>query len=379
MKPKIPDLRVDLSEAHQYDVLALCETWITPNIPNRLLQIDGYKLHRVDRGKNSKLPYGHGGAALLTRDTYEVEKVPTPVTATTTTSNLEIIWCLVRTAKMKRLLVASVYRHPTNTQQQLTADFEDLESQLQHMLATYPCTTLVIAGDLNVCLLKKPSPAATSTPGDRLRQLVTTYGLHICNTTAPTYRTADTLLDVLITNRPNQVIRSGVTRCSYGGPHDFSRMVLRQSGRDARRRTVIQSRCLGRLDTERFSETLANADWRPVYSEADPTTKWSAFLRAFTPLIDEAAPVRQVRLPAAGAPPLSGETRQLLAARRAALAAGPAGRDRYRELNRQGRAALRRDCSLQSKLVEASEPHLAGDATNHRDQENHECRAVYHR
>ena len=354
MKPKLADLRLDLSEFHHFDILALCETWITPNIPDRLLQIDGFKLHRADRAKHNKLPYGHGGVAILVRDTLEVERVPTPVT-TAASSNLEIILCLVRTGKFKRVLIASVYRHPTNTQQQLTADFDDLEGQLQHMLTVHPDSTLMIAGDLNVCLLRKPTPPATSTPGDRLRLLVSTYGLHICNTTTPTYRPAATLLDVLITNRRDQVIRSGVTRCHYGGPHDFSRMVLRQSGRNASHRTVIQSRSLGRLDTESFNETLTYADWSPVFTETDPTTKWDAFLRVFTPLLDGAAPVRRVRLPAPGAPSLSSETRGLLASRRAALAAGPASRDRYRELNRQCRAAVRRDCreSLQRKLDEA--------------------------
>ena len=186
------------------------------------------------------------------------------------------------------------------TRQQLTADFDDLEGQLQHMLASYPDTTLVIAGDLNSCLLRKPSRTATGAPGDMLRQLVSTYGLHICNTTAPTYRPAATLLDVLITNRRDQVIRSGVTRCHYGGPHDFSRVMLRQSKQNAKNRTVVQSRCLGRLDIESFNETLASADWYPVFTETDPTAKWNAFLHTFTPMLDEAAPLRRVRLAAPG-------------------------------------------------------------------------------
>ena len=293
--------------------------------------------------------------ALLARDSYDVERVLTPVTATSASSNVEIVWCLIRTAKLRRLLVASVYRHPTNTRQQLTADFNDIEGQLQHMLSTYPDTTMVIAGDLNACLLKRPSSDASSVPGDILRRLVSTYGLYICNTTAPTYRPSGSLLDVIITNRRQQVIRSGVTRCHYGGPHDFSRVMLRQTGRNVRRGAVIQSRCLGRLNTDSFSETLHGAEWGPVFAETDPAGKWDAFLRVFTPLLDEAAPTRRIQLPAPGAPPLSRETRDLQASRRAALAAGPAGRDRYRELNRRVRAAIRQDCRdhFQRKLDEA--------------------------
>ena len=87
LKPKLADLRLDLSEVHQFDILALCESWLTPNVPNRLLQISGYKLCRVDRPAQSKLPHGYGGVALLVRDCYDMEKVSRPATMTTASSN----------------------------------------------------------------------------------------------------------------------------------------------------------------------------------------------------------------------------------------------------------------------------------------------------
>ncbi|KAF0295996.1 RNA-directed DNA polymerase from mobile element jockey [Amphibalanus amphitrite] len=94
------------------------------------------------------------------------------------------------------------------------------------MVASHPGATLVLAGDLNCCLLK---PAADS-PGHRLTRLLTTYGLRIANTEHPTYRPANSLLDVIATSRPDLVTRAGVTRCQYGTPHDFTRLVLRCGG-----------------------------------------------------------------------------------------------------------------------------------------------------
>jgi len=247
-------------------------------------------------------------------------------------------------SKKRRVIFASVYRHPTNTHEQLTADFEDLEAQLQHVLTRYPRTTVIIAGDLNTCLLKSPTSNTGSAPRDWLHQLVATYGLHICNQVAPTYRPTSSLLDVIITNRPELVTRTDVARCHYGGPHDFTRVSLSQNDLSVNDRTEIETRCLNQIDTVSFNSILAEADWGAVYEAADPTEKWESFLQVFIPLLDGVAPVKRVRLPRARAPPLIRETRDLLARRRAALAAGPVLRDTYRELNRQCRAAIRKDC-----------------------------------
>ena len=215
IKPKLIDIRHDLSHVHDFHLLALSETWLSPNIPNRLLTIDGYTSYRCDRPKTSRLPKGYGGVALLARTDINVEVLDRPTTGTDS-SNIEIIWTLVRLDKHKRMLFASAYRHPTNTALQLALDFDDLESQLQFMPASHPGEPVIIAGDLNACLLSTAS--STSTPSYKLGEIMRTYGLSACNTTSPTYRPAGTLIDVIITNQPELVVKCDVTRCHYGGP-----------------------------------------------------------------------------------------------------------------------------------------------------------------
>ena len=67
LKHKLPEIRHDLSEIYHFDLLALSETWLAPSIPNRLLTINGYSLHRADRPVSSGLANGHGGVAILVR------------------------------------------------------------------------------------------------------------------------------------------------------------------------------------------------------------------------------------------------------------------------------------------------------------------------
>ena len=248
------------------------------------------------------------------------------------------------------LLFASVYRVPKNTAEQLTADIDDLESQLQHMLAFSPGVTVVLAGDLNCCLLKP----TTDSPGQQLTRLLENYGLRISNTVRPTYRLASSLLDIVATNKPDQVTRAGVTRCHYGTPHDFTRVELRFGGAGRPSRPTVQRRNLRRVDPDQFNRQLYSTDWSPVFRQQRIEEKWEEFRMIFLSQLDTVAPVTRVRLRPPGAPPLTDATRQLLADRRQALQPG-GPRDRYKELNRQCRAAVRRDqaAHLQSELAKA--------------------------
>ena len=317
-------------------------------MPSRLLSISGYRLFRCDRPSERGLARGHGGVALLVRDAFRVEVLPTPATGVQS-SNLEALWAKVSVGKCRRILFASVYRVPKNTSAQVAADLEDLESQLQHMLVSHPGATVVLAGDLNCSLLK---PTADS-PGQRLTRLLATYGLRIANTQQPTYRPANSLLDIVATNRPALAVRAGVTRCHYGTPHDFTRVVFRHGDGEKRQAgPVIQRRCLRRVDPGQFNVQLSVTDWSPVLLTQRPAEKWEEFRRIFLSQLNAVAPVTRMRLRQPGAPPVTDDTRQLLADRRRALLPG-GQRDRYKELNRQCRAAVRRDQAshLQSQLA----------------------------
>ena len=336
-KPKLPDIRHDIQQVYGFDVLSLCETWLTPNVPARLLSVTGYALYRRDRPAELNLPRGKGGVAVLVRDELNSELIPTPVTGVAS-SNLEILWVRVHTGKNQSLLVASAYRLPTNSVQQLSVDLDDLECQIQFMLARFPRATVVITGDFNNCLLRARqarSPCALSS-------LFSTYGLHFTNVSHPTYRPAASLLDVIATNRRDLVRRAGVTRYHYGGPHDFTRVLLTQEAHSVSATgSVVYRRSMSRVDFPAFNLQLYTADWLPIYSAPTTDTKWDRFQRILTAQLDTVAPLRRVRERRPVAVPVTPETQQLLRDRRAALRSGD--RDEYKRVNRQCRAAVRAD------------------------------------
>ena len=259
LKPNLPDLVRDIDRVYGFDVYCLSETWLAPNIPDRLITVPGYKVVRCDRANDRRLPKGHGGVAILIRESIPFVNVATPNTGITA-SNLEIVWTSV-TASKRNILIASVYRVPKNTQSQLNADLEDLENQIQHLSAQFPKSSFIVAGDMNCCLLKDGNTA----PSRLLRQLLTTYALELTNTTAPTYRPARSLPDIIATSFPESVLRSGVTRCHYGSPHDITRIAVRLRGSVGNCMPVYLSRNLKRIDTDTFTNDLINTDWTSVY------------------------------------------------------------------------------------------------------------------
>ena len=141
---------------------------------------------------------------------------------------------------------------------------------------------------------------------------------------------------------PELVVRSGVTRCHYGGPHDFSRAVFRpRQPRAGGHNPTVRRRTLNKIDFDVFNEQLARADWFPVFMADSTSSKWDAFLRTFMALLDTVAPVRQIRTRQTGAPPVTAQTKELIKRRSRALRNDASD---YSEVNRLCRAAIRRDC-----------------------------------
>ena len=114
-----------------------------------------------------------------------------------------------------------------HTLYQLTADLDDLNAQLNFMMTAHPGKHVILSGDFNACLLKNKG----GTAGAKLLEVLRLNGLVPVNLNRPTYRPAASLIDVIATSQREKVVRSGVTRCHLGGPHDYTRVMIRQSGK----------------------------------------------------------------------------------------------------------------------------------------------------
>ena len=90
-----------------------------------------------------------------------------------------------------------------------------------------------------------------------------------------------------------------------------------------------------------LNQRLTGVNWTAVFESEDPAVQWDFFVTCKTRVLDELAPVRHVQIRNPTAPPVSDDTKTIMADRRAALRDGD--RERYKRLNKQVRRGILRD------------------------------------
>ncbi|KAF0290755.1 hypothetical protein FJT64_011018 [Amphibalanus amphitrite] len=166
----------------------MCETWLKPSTPNRLIPVPGYQLLRRDRADGR----GYGGVAVLVKEAIAAVVLDGP-DQVTAGSKLESLWVQVGAGPQK-VVICSLYRPPVQTQARVTADLDELERQLQHNVTRHS-GPIIIAGDININTRDTSSSTAT-----RLQELFAAYTIqqHIKDAT---FRSSGSTIDVIATNR----------------------------------------------------------------------------------------------------------------------------------------------------------------------------------
>ena len=255
---------------------------------------------------------------------------------------LETLWVRVG-AGGRRVAVCSLYRPPVQTVARVTADLDELERQLQHVLAQHG-GPVVLAGDVNI----STATDSDSTAARRLRELLNIYELQQ-QIRGPTYEPSGSSIDILCTN--SGAVRAGSLTCDFS-PHRWLRALVRvPEYRPVQ--CCVTARSWRELDPVEVNRRMRQVDWTPVFTSADPDAQWQYFVARALPILDRLAPAKRVKVYNPTAPPITEMTKDLMTQRRACLRAGD--RDRYKTLNRQVKAAIREDtrCDLQRRIQDS--------------------------
>ena len=285
-----------------------------------------------------------GGVAILARDGFQLKAVPKPE-PDNPASKLESVWARVSVGRDRGIVLCAVYRPPSPAGAQLTADLEQLESELQTVLADHR-GLLVLAGDLN-CDLRDTTG---NTAGGHLTRLFQSYSLSQ-SISDSTYPGSGSVLDVIVTNCADSVVRAGVRQCDFSDHHITRALVRIRKCRPPP--VMVQTRSWKSIDMDLFRARLSGTDWSPVFNTDDVQRQSDYLIGQLTAALDEVAPIRRVRIRNPRPPPVSEGTRRLMAERRAARRQGD--RARYRELNRLTRSAVQRDSreDIRQRIAEA--------------------------
>ena len=297
----------DLLAAEKLDVLCLSESWLTDRIDSQMLQFPGYTLHRKDRTSSRT----GGGVAILCHNSISMLLLQVPDAG----SSLETMWLQLQAKKQPSVIVGVGYRPPAGA---AVAAIDDLHHQLTHVLARDRPTYLL--GDFNFDALQPTKPGVTG-----YLQLLEDLSLHQLVAAPTRPGNTPTLIDHLITNRPELTTNTRVVRCDISD-HDLVTANLINI-RSRHEPEIISVRPTRGVDQDALCLQLLLADWTKIDESETVAGKWDAFLNVWTPIIDLHMPVKQIKTRPRQYPWLGEEeVRQAMAARDRARAR----RDRHR-------------------------------------------------
>ena len=191
---KILELR-QITQCHNPHILALTETWLTPDVYDGEIAIKGYKLLRSDSGRGRA-----GGVALYLRDSLPPAIVlPQPSLSTIDTLSVKI--CLTR---LVTLVICVIYRSPISS----STDSLSLLTHLRALKSNCPFTHLLVTGDFNAPGIDWSKLSSRDGTFEKpLLSLVSESSWHQHVDSPTRYRTGQcpSLLDLVLTNEPHQV------------------------------------------------------------------------------------------------------------------------------------------------------------------------------
>ena len=221
------------------DIFAVSETWLNSTVNNADVKTPAYSLFRLDRY------YKRGGGVCVCAYVRETLKVTVPREVSHTSDKGFQQLCLrLQHKKLKSLLLCVVYRPPDCG---ITCLDNDLTSSLVEAL--FYDKDIFIIGDLNCDLLsEKPESKA-------LNNFCTMFNLSQM-ISKPTRVTSDSssLLDVILTTNPHQVIQTTIQVNSISDHFTISALLRLKAPKPHRSRILI--RAYKNYGSEKFSEDI---------------------------------------------------------------------------------------------------------------------------
>ena len=161
--------------------MCVSESWHLPNIPDDFVNITGYKIFRCDSGRG-------GGVCIYVNDVLPADvtnlSVPKP-------AGIKNVWVTIHCRKLPAIIIGCMYRHPKAT----VAALDCIQDILR--IICMKNKALFILGDLNNNVLAKDNKISKIIENNNLTQMV--------DKPTRVTPTSSTLLDLVITNKPDVI------------------------------------------------------------------------------------------------------------------------------------------------------------------------------
>ncbi|CAG5085054.1 Protein of unknown function [Cotesia congregata] len=223
---------------HQYDIIAVSETWLNHLISDNLILLPSYTLYRHDRRLRSG-----GGVALYVRNELHSKYVASSLN--TQDKHPEYLFIEVSASSREKLLIGVVYKPPN------TGHLEDLEEELE---AIIPSFNIIMMGDFNSDLGKD------CFFGDQLRRLCSCHDLHIVEYQSTHHlQDSDSWIDACIVDDLDKVLHSEQSKEPFISNHDLISITYNYRV-EFRKFQSFSYRNWNRVDDRRLQDLCISAD-----------------------------------------------------------------------------------------------------------------------
>ena len=286
----------ELNSREQSDIITISESWLNTTITSTEIQLDGYKLFRLDR-----LHKGGGGVCAYVRS--ELKSKVLKDFSSISDRNFHQLWLSVQVKKSKSIVLCVAYR-PDDTP---LSFFEDTLKPVytQALLLNKP---IIILGNLNCDGLDsscREYAAINSFTREMNPQQLIKEPTRITATT-------ESLLDVILVSDPSSGCMSGVINDPISDHLPVYVVLKLKSPKISPHYVSVRS--YKNYDPENFTFDLASHSdsLLSVFAAPDVNSKLGIFNNAFRQVLDAHAPVKTVKIRSRPCPFVTEEIKDLM-------------------------------------------------------------------
>ena len=297
---KLDEIHLSLVSDHNFDVIALTETWLNANHTDNAIAIDDYFCFRKDR-----ITGRGGGIAVYIRDNIPaIQRLDLEQGIL----SCEIMWLELKYGTFK-ILFGTCYRPPGQNAEQVTCFLTDIQNCLNTIYSDKP-ECIILTGDDRATLFYDEHP--TSELGNKLRDLVIQNNLFQL-ITEPTHFVNNSahILDLMITDSPGYVIESGVLQSVHDLHHlpVFSKYSITQSRQYPVKREVWHYR---NADVNGLNTAIQAFNWTELINSDNVDSAVDRFTKTYMHIAKDFIPTRVVKKRAKDKPWITSGLRKLI-------------------------------------------------------------------
>ena len=280
---KIDQLRLTLCTKIIY-IVTISETWLSDKMDTRLIDIEGYRSFRQDRGDGAAVKVRGGGLITYIKndpglDVYVQEE------QSLSNRHIEMQWLQITRKHAKNILLCNIYRPPEG---KVELAIQHLENALKQLRKSN--MEIIMLGDLNIDYKNKQTPNYKKLiffqKSNSLQQHIKTATRHTAK--------SSTVLDIALTSSPH-IIAAGTININISD-HQPIYIIRKKERNNKAKRQMFKGRSYRDYDRQVYMDNLVDRNWADFYNTGNVNEAWDIMEKYLTEEADLQCPIKSYNI-----------------------------------------------------------------------------------